>query len=511
MAQSDYLFVAAIDFGTTYSGYAFSSRADFTRNPLDIHAPQAWHAGSAQLLSLKTPTCLLLDSDKNFVAFGYDAENRYADLVSRELHEGYFYFSRIKMILYQNKNLSKDLMIEDIGGKSLLALDVFSLSIKALKDHFIDTINDEVPGIQIDDVLWVLTVPAIWNDNAKLFMRKSAEQAGIPPNKLLLALEPEAASIYCQYLPTQKLGGANPDIVVAPVGSKYIVVDLGGGTADITVHEKINDGRLREIYFASGGKCGGTSVDCEFFTLMEKIINPATMNAFKREHLENYLDLGREFENKKRSFQPNDAGPINMKIPFLTLDLVCKKHLGQELESVIESSDLSSKVSLIMDKIRFEFSLFTSLFQSTIDCLLTLMVDILSEKGCDGVTEILLVGGFSQCKLVQKAVKDTFPKHKVIVPESSDLAVMKGAVIFGHQPNIIAQRISRYTYGFSKKKTFDPEIHDQNHLEMVNGKEKCTHLFDAFLKRKETIQPGKIVKTTAKSRPSEDGVFKIPQ
>ncbi|CAC5400314.1 unnamed protein product [Mytilus coruscus] len=382
------------------------------------------------------------------------------------------------------EDLSKDLMIEDIGGKSLLALDVFSLSIKALKDHFIETINDLVADIQIDDVLWVLTVPAIWNDNAKLFMRKSAEQAGISPNKLLIALEPEAASIYCQYLPTQKLGGADPDIVVAPVGSKYIVIDLGGGTADITVHEKINDGRLREIYFASGGKCGGTSVDSEFFNLMEKIINSATMNAFKREHLEDYLDLGREFENKKRSIKPNHAGPINMKIPFLPLDLVCKEHLGQELESVIESSDLSLK----MDKIRFEFSLFTSFFQSTIDCLLKLMLDILSEKGCDGITQILLVGGFSQCKLVQKAVKDTFPKHKVIVPESSDLAVMKGAVIFGHQPNIIVQRISRYTYGFSKKKTFDPEIHDQNHLEMVDGK---------------------IVKTMAISRPSEDGVFKL--
>lgn len=67
-------------------------------------------------------------------------------------------------------------MIEDICGKSLLALDVFSLSIKALMDHLFKPINDQVNDIQIEDVLWVLTVPAIWNDNAKLFMRKSAEQ-----------------------------------------------------------------------------------------------------------------------------------------------------------------------------------------------------------------------------------------------------------------------------------------------------------------------------------------------
>ena len=103
MTESNYLYVAAIDFGTTYSGYAFSSRTDFKRDPLEIHANQSWNAGSTQLASLKTPTCLLLDSDKKFVAFGYEAENEYADLISDQLHGDYFYFSRIKMYLYQNK------------------------------------------------------------------------------------------------------------------------------------------------------------------------------------------------------------------------------------------------------------------------------------------------------------------------------------------------------------------------------------------------------------------------
>jgi len=55
---------------------------------------------------------------------------------------------------------------------------------------------------------WVLTVPAIWDDEARAFMRYSAEQAGIggggrddgasedaAPSRLALALEPEAAAI----------------------------------------------------------------------------------------------------------------------------------------------------------------------------------------------------------------------------------------------------------------------------------------------------------------------------
>jgi hypothetical protein len=58
--MSDYLMVAAIDLGTTFSGYTFSTIANFKLDPLKIHANQAWNAGGRQLLSLKTPTCLRL-------------------------------------------------------------------------------------------------------------------------------------------------------------------------------------------------------------------------------------------------------------------------------------------------------------------------------------------------------------------------------------------------------------------------------------------------------------------
>jgi molecular chaperone DnaK (HSP70) len=76
-----YLFVAAIDFGTTYSGYAFSSRDDFKKDPLKIVSNQAWNAGSQRHFSLKTPTCLLLDDNEELVSFGYEAENKYSDIV----------------------------------------------------------------------------------------------------------------------------------------------------------------------------------------------------------------------------------------------------------------------------------------------------------------------------------------------------------------------------------------------------------------------------------------------
>ena len=61
-------------------------------------------------------------------------------------------------------------------------------------------------------------------------------QAGIvskdAPDQLLIALEPEAASIYCREMKmrefTSEKGDANISDVFARPGSKYLVIDIGG-------------------------------------------------------------------------------------------------------------------------------------------------------------------------------------------------------------------------------------------------------------------------------------------
>lgn len=72
-ADDVYILTAAIDFGTTFSGYAFS----FCSSRDDIHMNMNW-GESVGCLSSKTPTCVLTDSKNVFVAFGFDAEERYS-------------------------------------------------------------------------------------------------------------------------------------------------------------------------------------------------------------------------------------------------------------------------------------------------------------------------------------------------------------------------------------------------------------------------------------------------
>lgn len=94
--------VAAIDFGTTYSGYAFSFRSDFKTDPLKI-ITNNWKVGATNAVSLKAPSCILFDPDQKFHSFGFEAEDKYAELTEDADHNEWFYFKRFKMLLYEQK------------------------------------------------------------------------------------------------------------------------------------------------------------------------------------------------------------------------------------------------------------------------------------------------------------------------------------------------------------------------------------------------------------------------
>ena len=50
-----------------------------------------------------------------------------------------------------------------------------------------------------------------------------------------------------------------------------MVVDCGGGTVDITVHEISNkEGHLKEVFKATGGPYGSTSMGNYFIILFDK-------------------------------------------------------------------------------------------------------------------------------------------------------------------------------------------------------------------------------------------------
>lgn len=71
-------------------------------------------------------------------------------------------------------------MISDIRGRELPARTIFACAIRYLKDCLLDKLDQNFHGsFETNEIFWVLTVPAFWDDKAKLFMRNAAEEVWI--------------------------------------------------------------------------------------------------------------------------------------------------------------------------------------------------------------------------------------------------------------------------------------------------------------------------------------------
>ena len=54
------------------------------------------------------------------------------------------------------------------------ALRIISLSINFLRESLVRVLCNRINGFREDDIAWVITLPAIWSDAAKQFMKEAA-------------------------------------------------------------------------------------------------------------------------------------------------------------------------------------------------------------------------------------------------------------------------------------------------------------------------------------------------
>ncbi|WAR12253.1 HS12A-like protein [Mya arenaria] len=438
MADTDYFMIAAIDFGTTYSGYAFQLTSEYDpKNPTKkILCPQAWNEGPTKLTSMKTPSCLLLDNNKDLDCFGYMAEDKYADLCMDGDNHNFYFFRRFKMELHDTQGLNKNTEIADMIGRKLPALLVFSKSIEALK-----TVH-------------------------QCSFRHC--QAGIPTAHLTIALEPEAASLFCQYLPVEK----------------FSVGGTSGGTADITVHEKVSSGKLKEVHRASGGPWGGTFVDSEFITLLSNIVGGPVFAAFMKQQRYDYLELMREFESVKRNVGLNSTDAVKMKIP-VSLSETCEKVVHKDFKELVKIARKDKHITFVGDKAKFDANLMKGLFKKATDKIVHHIKNILTKEVCGRrVSLILMVGGFSESAYIQDVVKSEFHDKggkKVLIPKDAGISVVQGAVVYGRQPGNITSRVLRYSYGVAVSPEFVQGQHEPSRLQTIAGVDRCSDVFSKFM------------------------------
>jgi len=190
-----------------------------------------------------------------------------------------------------------------IDGREMPLMTVIAESLKYISNRAIAKLEEQIGKVMnIKKIRWVLTVPALWGEEHKLFMKKAAVEAGIiehsSSTNLLLCLEPEGASIQCREDAEEELKKEmkKDDIVM--------VLDCGGGTVDITVHkltcEPSEKFCCEEILPTSGGcEWGSKYVDKYFEEFLRDFFKEELYSLYLKNAIAR-LEILKHFEMLKR-------------------------------------------------------------------------------------------------------------------------------------------------------------------------------------------------------------------
>ena len=219
--------------------------------------------------------------------------------------------------------------------------------------------------------------------------------------------------------------------------------------------------------------------------VIREIFGAPTLVKFKSERRTDMLEFQRDFEVKKRNIREVVKGrqkPIVVQIPACLNELY-NAETGKTLEEALRESKFNGEVQKKPgNKLGFSRELLEKMFEEAKSGIVQHVRKILATKLVgEDISAILIVGGFATSKIIVDAVKEEFPDMRVVVPNEPGLAVVKGAVLYGHAPLSIASRVCKYTYGVGVLGDFDPKRHPEAKKLIQNNEVLCKDVFDKFV------------------------------
>ncbi|KAH7427876.1 hypothetical protein KP509_10G065100 [Ceratopteris richardii] len=518
--------VIAVDFGTTFSGFAFT-KAMVT--PLEIFDNCQWpgdaRAGAVPYCKNQTSLFYIPSSTEpgsfQLKDWGWSAFNAYQKSLSKltktlsasiQTHSSSLAASMFQSLSTDVRgplNLNEEMAYKvgyfahsfklylapkEKGSRSMPRLPGDLSSERMIVDYLrsmVEFIMAELrtairKDFSMKDVQWCLTVPAVWDERAKQQMKICAEKAGMvkgpncpndaasSPRALHIILEPEAASAYCQQQAQQNL--------TLKLGDKILIADVGGGTIDLVVHEIVElhprggASKVKEVVASYGDIGGGTFVDARFFDLVSqkigcfseycKNVNPnleVQMYSWWQGIKADFTGLGYSEEYNLVSCGLSEAW----------------KKYDQE-HGVLREDDHYQQL-LLTDRD------FCSIFDPEIDKVLGLI-----EKQITNVRVLMVVGGFAGSPYLRKRVNRSFRNRveEIIIPTAPGRAICRGAVELHMRKTYIKSRISKRTYGIRANR--DVEAGDPPDLIETDddGRLICKDAISIFVRAGEEAEIG---------------------
>ena len=253
---------------------------------------------------------------------------------------------------------------------------------------------------------------------------------------------------------------------------------------DFTCHEVHHDTTSKELCRPSGGSFGGTKINNVFIEVLRDIFGENILNEFKTQNIENFYYMLDRFELKKKTFKGTDK--IVLQFP-LSLQRTFTDITGKTVADGVRQSPHKDEISFRQDKMHISLSLARNMFDEAVVKIVAQTREIVDNVG--NIDMLVLVGGFSESPYLKEAMFSTFKSQlKIFSPTEPSSAVLKGAVLYGHQPDAITSRVCRYTYGIARMMRFKKNIHRSDKRIVIDDVSWVDGLFCKHIEVGETVR-----------------------
>ncbi|VVC41408.1 Hypothetical protein CINCED_3A014585 [Cinara cedri] len=513
--------IVAVDIGTTYTGYAYSFRRSGRISVMKKPDYESDTIADGQ----KIPTALLLSPDFNFHSFGTAARDYFHDMHPEEAQKWY-YFDKFKMFLYNKDDISKDTHIMAANSVSLPATRILTEALRHLRYLIFEELTERCSeALSPDSISWILTVPAIWNKSTKQLLKEIAIEVGMGnfenPESVIIILEPEAAAVHCRNARlkhTRILSKNNFQenyetdyCVLNEIGEgySYLVVNCGGGTVDVTVHQvcrAVNRLPISKLHKPSTGVCGSLSVDIEFVKLLCTLFGFGFMSDFKLQRPAAYMELLQRFEEAKKSVSSKVRSPIVIRPPYAFIEHYLK-YSDKDVSDAVRDYGSDAIVWNELDGVFIlHYQAIEPLFLPSFVCISEQINSIINED--EKVTHMFLVGGYAQSLWLQEKIAERFSDRlKIILPDFAFVSVLRGAVIYESNRSNTPAHKAKHSYAVGIIKPFIDDTHPIEKLVIQDGKRWCTDLLDYLIEENDCIRDNEtVIKKYTPANSSQDSI-----
>jgi hypothetical protein len=481
-----YRVVAAIDFGTHGTGFAWLAVSE---DNSEMHARRItfFEDWPGQKINYpKNRSAVLLDAHGKLLCWGYEAETEMEKMPKKA---GWRLQTGFKMSLRDTRAVASTGAAASAGRAGVVlaadASDAFNLTVLCL-EQVVAVARDHITrgAYEEGDIRWCVTVPAMWDQYTRDLMFKAAVAAGLPndPERLLLAGEPAAAALYC---------AAKGERLLSTPGTRFMVVDAGGGTVDITSYQVAADGRLNELAPAVGAFTGSDFINRAF---MEEVLagqfGLGVIQRILSEQRGALAEMMGAWERAKRAFSPTSRGDVVIPLSAPFYAALMKEQMAGRWRG---PEDLPTEVVVSHKKVA---SLFDKSIDETMGHVERQLREMRSLSGVTGGEIILLVGGFAESAYLRARFSERMAGWdvRIIVPEQPSVAVLAGAVHFAYDPSVFMTWRAPFTLGISVAKPFetgrDPE---DKKVTKHSGEQLCLDRFDVFVANRDALPTDKAV------------------